>query len=64
MDDAEIDRLRKMIRRSYANSPHKRKLWLALLEMHGGKEKKKDLGARNEVAGAVAGRPPVECRRR
>jgi hypothetical protein len=39
MDDAEIDRLRKTIRRSFANLPHKRKYWLALLEMHVAKEK-------------------------
>jgi hypothetical protein len=36
MDDAEIDRLRKEICRSYNSSPHKKKVWLALLEMHAG----------------------------
>ena len=35
MDDAEIDRLRKTIRYSFRNSPHKKKYWLALLEMYG-----------------------------
>lgn len=30
MDDAQIDRLRKTIRRSFANLPHKKKYWLAL----------------------------------
>jgi hypothetical protein len=34
MDDAEIDRLRKAIYRSYGSSPHKKKYWLALLDMH------------------------------
>jgi hypothetical protein len=33
MDDAEIDRLRKAICRSFNSSPHKKKYWLALLEM-------------------------------
>jgi hypothetical protein len=35
MDDAEIERLRKTIRRTYASQPHKIKFWLALLEMYG-----------------------------
>jgi hypothetical protein len=35
MDDAEIGRLRKAIRRTYASQPHKIKCWLALLEMYG-----------------------------
>ena len=35
MDDEEIRRLRKMIRRTYASQPHKIKCWLALLEMYG-----------------------------
>jgi hypothetical protein len=40
MDDAEIDRLRRAICRSFNSQPHKKKYWLALLEMHstGGKE--------------------------
>jgi hypothetical protein len=33
MDDAEIDRLRNAIHRSFGSSPHKKKYWLALLEM-------------------------------
>jgi hypothetical protein len=37
MDDEEIRRLRKMIRRTYASQPHKIKCWLALLEMYGEK---------------------------
>jgi hypothetical protein len=35
MDVAEIERLRKAIRRTYASQPHKIKCWLALLEMYG-----------------------------
>jgi hypothetical protein len=38
MDDAEFDRLRREICRSYNSSPHKKKYWLALLEMYGGAE--------------------------
>jgi hypothetical protein len=32
MDDTEIKRLRKAIQRTYGSSPHKKKVWLALLE--------------------------------
>jgi hypothetical protein len=39
MDDAEIDRLRKAICRSFNSSPHKKKYWLALLEMRVAAEK-------------------------
>jgi hypothetical protein len=39
MEDAEIDRLRKEICRSFGSSPHKKKYWLALLEMHVAAEK-------------------------
>src|SRR6202049_3226933 len=41
MDDIEIDRLRKEICRSFNSSPHKKKYWLALLEMHGAAELKR-----------------------
>ena len=34
MDDAEIERLRRAIRRTYASQPHKIKCWLAVLEMY------------------------------
>jgi hypothetical protein len=33
MDDFEIDGLRAEVRRRYRSSPHKKKFWLALLEM-------------------------------
>jgi hypothetical protein len=39
MDDAEIDRLRKAICRSFNSSPHKKKYWLALLEMRAAAER-------------------------
>jgi hypothetical protein len=34
MDDAEIDRLRRAICRTFNSQPHKKKYWLAVLEMH------------------------------
>ena len=40
MDAAEIDRLRKTIRNSFRNSPHKRKYWLALLDMYAQPERR------------------------
>ena len=36
VDEAEIKRLRRPIQRSYGSSPHKKKCWLALLEMFAG----------------------------
>ena len=39
MEDTEIDRLRREICRSFGSSPHKKKYWLALLEMHVAAEK-------------------------
>jgi hypothetical protein len=47
MDDIEIDRLRKEICRSFNSSPHKKKYWLALLEMHVAAEKPGHSGVRN-----------------
>jgi hypothetical protein len=35
MDDDEIKRLRKEIHRTFGSSPHKKKYWVALLEMYG-----------------------------
>jgi hypothetical protein len=46
MDDTEIDRLKKTIRRSFGSSPHKKKYWLALLEMHVASEKERDPAVR------------------
>jgi hypothetical protein len=46
MEDAEIDRLRKEICRSFGSSPHKKKYWLALLEMHVATEKIEQQGGR------------------
>jgi hypothetical protein len=59
MDDAEIKRLRKEIHRTYGSSPHKKKYWLALLEMHGRRENDAEPGARwiepqSEAVQAVA----------
>lgn len=47
MDDPEIERLRKSIRRTFAGQPHKVKYWLALLDMFG-----RSAGS-GEVPGAV-----------
>jgi hypothetical protein len=44
MDEAEVKRLRREIHRTYGSSPHKKKVWLALLEMHSGNEKIKNQG--------------------
>jgi hypothetical protein len=35
MGEAEIKRLRREIHRTFGSSPHKKKFWLALLEMYG-----------------------------
>jgi hypothetical protein len=48
MDDAEIERLRKEICRSFNSSPHKKKYWLALLEMHAGVQLKRRQRERKE----------------
>jgi hypothetical protein len=56
MDDAEIDRLRRAIWRSFNSSPHKKKCWLALLEMHsapGGKDMSGRSASRDLHASAV-----------
>jgi hypothetical protein len=34
LDNREIERLRKVIRRSFASQPHKIKVWLALLDTY------------------------------
>jgi hypothetical protein len=39
MDDTEIARVRREIRRTFGSSPHKKKYWLALLEMYLAAEK-------------------------
>lgn len=36
MDETEIERLRKEIYRTFGSSPHKKRVWLALLETHVG----------------------------
>ncbi len=56
MDDAEIDRLRKAICRSYNSSPHKKKYWLALLDMRVAAERAGQCRARTPSKGAR-----VEC---
>jgi hypothetical protein len=53
MDDAEIKRLRRAIHRSYGSSPHKKKVWLALLEMQVAREQRACADA--EEVGAAGG---------
>jgi hypothetical protein len=64
MDDTEIDRLRKTIRRSFGSSPHKKKYWLALLEMHVAREKKRDPAAGNAARKPTVVRRSVDSGRR
>jgi hypothetical protein len=49
MEDAEIKCLRKEIHRPYGSSPHKKKYWLALLEMYGRKEISPKLGQKKSL---------------
>jgi hypothetical protein len=52
MPEAEVRRLRKAIRISFCNSPHKKKYWTALLDMYAGPDAGK--GRRHWEASAVA----------
>jgi hypothetical protein len=59
MDDAEIDRLREEICRSFNSSPDKKKYWLALPEMHVAAVRKGHFGVRkasNHQIGLPSGR--------
>jgi hypothetical protein len=44
MQDIEVKRLRKEISRTFGSQPHKKKYWLALLEMYQAKENGKQSG--------------------
>jgi hypothetical protein len=59
MPEAEARRLRKVIRNSFCNSPHKRRYWTALLDMYAGP----DAGKRARRHGAASGAKPVEGNR-
>ena len=66
MDEAEIDRVRKTIRYSFRNSLHKKKYWLALLEMYGNaqgtRERSADFSRGPErAATGRAGVDPLRC---
>jgi hypothetical protein len=52
MEDAEIDRLRRAICRSFNSSPHKKKYWLELLEMYGARDKRNDQRGQKPLYGA------------
>jgi hypothetical protein len=54
MDDAEIKRLRREIHRTYGSSPHKKKVWITLLEMYGEGGYEKDQGDRKACKGSLA----------
>ena len=64
MDDAEIKRLRREIHRIYGSSPHKKKVWLALLEMHAGREIGERQPGRKATADETTGRGLVHFRSR
>lgn len=49
MEEDEIKRLRKEISRSFGSSPHKKKYWLALLDMHAQAEKTGNAGGRKTL---------------
>jgi hypothetical protein len=55
MDDLEFERLRKTICRSFNSSPHKKKYWLALLEMRAEADKLRQAAEQN------APEPPPRC---
>jgi hypothetical protein len=63
MDDAEIKRLKREIHRSYGSSPHKKKVWLALLEMYAGKEIRERKPRRKVTADETTGRVPMGFRK-
>ncbi len=44
MDELEVERLRKTICRSFNSSPHKKKYWLALLQMRVESDKLRSAG--------------------
>ena len=60
MDDAEIKRLKREIHRSYGSSPHKKKVWLALLEMHAGREIGERQPGRKATADETTGRGTID----
>jgi hypothetical protein len=55
MDDLEFERLRKTICRSFNSSPHKKKYWLALLEMRAEADKLR------QAAEQKSSEPPPRC---
>jgi hypothetical protein len=63
MDDAEIKRLRKKIHRPYGSSPHKKKYWLALLEMYAGKEIRQRKSGRKATPDETTARGAIDFRK-
>jgi hypothetical protein len=64
MGDTEIDRIRQAIRRSFGSLPHKKKYWLALLEMHVAKEKAGNSEARKAGRGSAVRNPSIDSEKR
>jgi hypothetical protein len=62
MDVAEIKRLEREIHRSYGSSPHKKKVWLALLEMYAGREIRERKPRRKATADETTGSVPIDFR--
>jgi len=56
MEYEEYQRLKFRIKRSYANSPHRKKLFMTLLEMHADEDELEDAHHRRH---ADADPPPV-----
>jgi hypothetical protein len=63
MDDTEVKRLRREICRSFNSSPHKKKYWLALLDMYLVAERRREAGGRN-ASGESSGSRSLNSRER
>jgi hypothetical protein len=64
MDNREIDRIWHAIRRSFGSSPHKKKYWLALLEMHVAQEKAGNSEGRKAGRGSAVRNPSIDSGKR
>jgi hypothetical protein len=59
MEKSEIERLRKAICRSFNSSPHKKKYWLALLDMRIETEGAREATAREAAAPSFPRKTPT-----
>jgi len=62
MDNSAVERLRKAIRYKFMGSPHRARTWLAVLEMHVEREKRREAAQRMAVTGTTRGNPAVKVR--